>query len=339
MTLWSVVLQFHNRHQQGNYVLKNQTINLRPEIDIFAFDIDEFMVSSEHPVFRVSYQVPQVYSEDYNADGLADLIVPVEEDIVIFEQGENGFTKDPVKTYYIKLFEEENERRDNPVSIKFEDIDKDGKVDAVANQMNGRIGNMKSRAVLFWGNSKNIEKGEPDMEFETEHTVMGNVIIWDVNRDGLYDLIMPTYDISTWNIGMVLFTGEIKLEWAYFLQTPDNKFNKTPDRIIVTDMKINLRKFRLESGIPNIVADFNGDGYPDQALGEDENLLGITLRNALGEPMELKEKIDVPVSMFFQGVDFNKDGFSDILMYYVEQKEYRNELRVLMNKGDWKIEN
>ncbi len=321
---------------QGNYEFKNQTINLKPEIDIFVFDIDKFMVSSEHPVFRVSYQVPKVYSEDYNADGLPDLLVPVNENIVIFEQAEGKFTKDPVKTYYIKLFEQEDGRRENPVFIKFKDIDNDGKVDAVAAQMHGRVGSMQSRAVLFWGKSKNIEDGEPDMEFETEHTVMGNVIIWDVNKDGLLDLIMPTYDISAWNIGMTLFTGEIKLEWAYFLQTADHAFNKTPDRTIITDMKMNLRKFRLESGIPNIVADFNADGYPDQALGEDENVLGITLRDAQGEPMDLKEKIDVPVSMFFQGVDFNKDGFSDILMYYVEQKEYKNEIRVLMNKGDWK---
>jgi hypothetical protein len=334
-----LVCGFHDSlfmKQTDGYAFSEQRINIRPDIDIFAFDISALMISPEHPMFRVSYQAPQLYSHDYNADGRPDLIAAFRDEVMIFAQDESGFSREPSAHYRIELFEEEEDQfRGPPPAIDFEDIDADGRVDVVVHHMKGRIGNMKSRSVLFWGKSKNIEKGEPDLEFETEHTVMAKIIVWDVNGDGRFDLVMPTYNISAWNLGMILFTGTITVEWAYFIQKEDKTFNKIPDRVITTDMKFNLRKFRLESGVPNVVADFNGDGFPDQAMGESEEVLVITLRDAEGNPLEPIEKVEVPVAMFFRAADLNKDGLSDIIMYYLEKEEYQKELRVLLNKGDW----
>lgn len=322
--------------QEDGYEFSTRKINLRPDIDIIAFDISALMVSPEHPIFRVSYQAPQVYSSDYNADGLPDLIANFRDDILIFEQGAEGFSRDPVRSYHIELFEEQKEQmRGPPTQFDFEDIDGDSRVDMVAHNITGRIGAMKSRSVLFWGKSDNIAKGKPDIEFETEHTVMAKIIIWDVNGDGHFDLIMPTYDISAWNLGKILVTGEITVEWVYFLQREDHTFPQVPDRIITTDMKVNVLKFRLESGIPNVVADFNGDGFPDQAIGESEKVLLVTLRDQNGQLMQISERVEVPVAMFFRGVDLNMDGLSDIIMYYIENEERSGEVRVLMNRGNW----
>jgi len=35
--------------------------------------------------------------------------------------------------------------------------------------------------------------------------------------DGRFDLVMPTYNISAWNLGLILFTGTITVEWVYFI--------------------------------------------------------------------------------------------------------------------------
>jgi len=324
--------------QTDGYNFDVKQIELRPEISIFAFDISALMVSPEHPFFRVAYQVPKTYAADYNADGTPDLIAAFRETVLIFEGGKAGFSREPTETYRIKLFEDGREDRGPPPQFDFEDIDGDGRVDMVAHHITGRIGKMKSRAVLFWGDSDKIEKNEPDIEFTTEHPVMAKIIVWDVNNDGRFDLIMPTYNISAWNLGKILFTGEISVHWLYFLQNEERTFSKEPDRTITTDMKVSLTKFRLESGIPNIVADFNGDGYPDQAMGESEDVLVVTLRDKDGTPMEPTYKVEVPVAMFFRAVDLGNDGRSDIIMYYIENEEHENELRILMNQGVWETE-
>jgi hypothetical protein len=322
--------------QEKNYKFSIQKINLKPDIEIFAFDIKELMQSPENPFFRVAYSVPQVFSQDYNADGLIDLLVSFRSKIFIFAQDKNGFSADPVKVYTIKLLPDEfHSRQEMPPNLEFEDLDRDGRVDIVVQQTRGRLGQMKSRNVLFWGKSANIEKGIPDMEFKTENTVLAGAFILDVNGDGLSDLMMPTYDIGVWSIGKVLITGEITVEWVYFLQSPEHSFNQVPDRIITTDLKFNVRKFRLESGIPNVIGDFNGDGCLDQAMGEEENILGITLRDKQGKPLDLHERINVPVSMLNRVVDLNNDGLSDIVIYYPDQPEHPGDLNILLNCGPW----
>ncbi len=334
-----LVCGFHETliaRQEKNYKFSIQKVNLKPDIEIFAFDIKELMKSPENPFFRVAYSVPQIFSEDYNADGLIDLLVSFRSKVFIFAQDKNGFSADPVKIYRIKLFPDESQsRQQGPPNIEFADLDRDGRVDILAHQTSGRVGHMESRNLLFWGKSANIEKGLPDMEFYTENTVIGGAFILDVNGDGLLDLMMPTYEIGVWSTGKILITGEITVDWAYFLQSTEHHFNQSPDRLITTNLKFNVRKFRLESGIPNVIGDFNGDGYPDQALGEEENILGITLRDKEGVPLDMTERINIPVSMFNRVVDLNKDGLSDIVIYYQDRPEYTGDLHILLNRGPW----
>jgi hypothetical protein len=325
--------------QNHNYKFIKQKLNLKPYIEIFAFDIKELMQSPENPFFRVTYSVPQVFSEDYNADGLIDLLVSFRSKVLIFTQDKNGFPSEPVKEYKIELIEDNvTRRRQQPPNIEFGDLDQDGRVDLVAHQSTGRPGKMEARSVLFWGKSDNIEKGIPDQEFFTEIPAIAGAFILDVNGDGLEDLMIPTYDLNVWSGAMILVTGQISVDWTYFIQSPDHTFTETPSRVITTDLRFNVSKFRLESGIPNVVGDFNGDGIPDQALGEDENILGITLRDKQGKPLPIRERIKVPVSIFNRVTDLNNDGLSDIVIFYFQQPETSGVLNILLNRGPWTIE-
>ncbi len=323
--------------QESGYRFSTKKINLKPDIEIFAFDIKELMQSPENPFFRVAYSVPQVFSEDYDADGLNDLLVSFRSKVLIFAQDNNGFSADPVRSYKIDLIEEEDTRmrRHQPPNVEFGDIDQDGKVDVVVHQAINKPGRMESRNVLFWGRSRNIEKGVPDIEFITENTALAGAFITDANGDGLLDIMMPTHPMSIWSAVPILVTQEISVDWAYFIQKPDHTFSPSPDRVTTTDLKFNMRKVRLESGIPNVVGDFNGDGLPDQVLGEEENILGITLRDRDGNAMDPKEKVEIPVSIFNRVVDLNADGLSDIVIFYFEQPELMGVLNVLINVGPW----
>ena len=321
--------------QGPNYAFTTSKLHLRPSMEIDAFAFSGMLGGQEHPMFRVAYYVPQIYSEDYNADGLRDLIVSFRHEVLIFAQNKSGFTADPVKRYRIRLLPENPSRRRSAPNFFFRDLDGDRRADILVNETFGDLNNMRSRTALFYGKSSNIEKGVPDVEFKTRYPAMG-VYVQDVNKDGLPDIIIPTIDFGAWTAGKALITGDINVEWNYFLQNANRRFSPSPTRTLVTTLKFNVSKFRLESGIPNIFADFNGDGFPDQALGDGKQALVITLRDGQGKALPIVERITIPVSISMQFYDLNKDGRADLLIYYRDQSDMAGDFHIFLNRGPWK---
>lgn len=323
--------------QEENYQFSTRKISLRPSMDIQAWDVGKLLGDSEHPMFRVAYFVPEIHSLDTNADGLSDLVINTRNNILVFTQDENGFSEQPAQTYKLEIFkgkEKKNRHQGAPPNYSFNDLDRDGRLDIVASQTQGTFGSLESRTLLFRGNGDSLKKGRPDMEFKNNDTVM-SLFVRDVNKDGRDDLIMPTMDLGAWTAGKVLLTGGMSVKWNYFIQRPDASFSPTPDRSFTTVLKFNISKFRLESGVPNVFGDFNGDGYPDQAVGEDKDLLVIRLRDADGNLMDLEERLNVPVSMFNRAVDMNNDGMTDIVINYEDQSDYVSEFHIFLNRGPW----
>jgi len=325
--------------QNDDYTFTQQKINLRPAMGVSAFDSGGMMTNQENPMFRVSYRVPQIFVADYNGDGRQDIFASFRKKISIYSQDPGGsFSVDPVRTYKMELFEDDetSSHRRPPSNLAVEDLDGDNKADIIVNQVNGNISKLDSRTVLYYGKSDNVKKGKPDVEFKTQSPVMGRVMIQDINKDGRPDLIMPTFALNAWSVGKALLTGDVNLDYAYFLQRPDKTYAATPDRTVTTDLKFNIGKFRLESGVPNLMGDFNGDGYPDQVLGENEQVLVITPRDAEGKPMtDIVERINMPVSMMPRTVNLNGDSLSDLVIHYRERDEWKGDLRLLINKGPW----
>ncbi len=336
-----VVCGFYNAtvyRQKGDYNWSSQKINLRPDMRIGSFDMSEIMAKKKNPFLRVSYRAPKLFERDYNGDGLIDLVAGFNTGFQIYENKGDSYTEDPVKKYNMELISTDkgarDHRRDN-VNLTFTDLDEDGRMDVIANHISGDITNIKTKTALFWGKSGDLDKDSPDIEFDTDHPVMGSPLPIDVNKDGRRDLIMPTYNMSAWSVGKALFSGDVNLEWAYFLQNKDRTYDKKPDYIRTTDLKLSITKFRMTSGLPNIIGDFNGDGYPDLALGENEELFKVTIMDEEGRPTGTVEKIEMPVSMINRVEDFDSNGRSDLLIYYPQKMEYANVFRVLINKGPW----
>ena len=313
-------------------------LNFRPGMEIDAWDEQAMSGNQEHPTFRVAYFVPKVYSEDFNADGLLDLVVNYRNEVQLFLQNDDGFSRNPDERFFIKVFADEQKGRrgeGNRPNIEFSDLDGDGKSDIIASQLQGDLTNIKSRVLLYWGKTGNYKNGTHDLELKPGKPSF-NVLIRDVNKDKRLDLIIPMFDFSAWTAGKVLVTGDVKLEWAYFIQKPDRTFNVTPDRIGITMLKVNITKFKLESGIPNILGDFNGDSFPDQIVGTGDNEVSITLRDGKGNTIPPTEKVAVPASLITRAMDLNGDGLSDLQIHYIEDPKYASTVYILLNRGPWK---
>lgn len=325
---------FAKQTAPGEFV--RQELKLRPRMDIQAFDVGKLLGDSESPMFRVAYYAPQINILDTNADKLTDLVINFGAKVLVFTQNAQGFSTQPAQAYNLKLLEEQEQRRENRnrPNFAFADLDQDGRMDVIASQSHGGLSNRTSRTALYWGKGNDLSKNKPSQEFKMENTVM-SVFVRDVNNDRLLDLIIPTMNLGAWMAGKVLITGGITVTWNIFLQQPGHKFNTAPDRSFNTDLKFNISKFQLDSGIPNVFGDFNGDGFPDEAVGADKDLLVVNLRDGNGQLMGIQESIAIPSSMFNRAIDLNRDGKSDIVINYEEESDYASEFHILMNRGSW----
>jgi len=329
--------------QRDGGEFEGQKLKFRPGMDIDAFDFEGMMgASQDTPLFRVAYYVPVTHSGDNNADGKRDIIVNYRGDIKIFEQIENGnFDPEPARAFKLVLFEDDDtpSRRRSMPNIFFEDIDGDGRVDLLANQVKGNLGKMKARTVIYYGKTDSMEKGRPDHEFDTDKTALA-AFLQDVNKDGKQDVRMSTLDLNAWTAGKAILTGDVTLDIVYFIQKGGGKFEDEPDAVQPTDITFSLTKMRLTSGIPNFYGDFNADGLPDQVLGVESDALLVTLRDEDGIQTDKQERIEVPVSLITQVEDLDGDGYSDIIVNYRDREDMTGKVHVFINKGagHWNFE-
>ncbi len=314
-------------------------ISLRPRLDIFSFGNLQSGVSNQQQTLRIAYFLPKVHLGDFDGDERVDLLVVRGRDVSVFLQQPDGtFSGEPAQSFRVNVFpikeESKYRNRSNPPNLAWEDLDQDGKVDLVTHYTIGNFGKMKSKFQLYWGRTGSIGSGKPDMEVTTENTSF-DVYIVDVNKDGLVDLVVPTVDIGVLLIGKILFTGDVEVEWLYYLQKPDRSFSTEQDFTSSTNLQFDLEKLELEGGIPSIFGDFNGDGYPDQALGKTNNELVVTIKDSQGKATGVKESLYLPVSMMPLVKDFNHDGKSDLILNYWDDADHIGQLRILTNIGPW----
>ena len=321
---------------------KPQTLAIKPWADLTAQGGIKGDAAGQQDLVSMNSHLPRVYARDWDGDGRMDLIAVGRKDIRVFLQAEGGtYPPASVKNYEVELFPPAEEHLSaqpyapyNPPGLSFADLDHDGKTDVVGTQVIGLLGKMKSKVVLYWGRTGSLAAGKPDVVFTPKELAI-SALVADVNQDGLLDLVVPTMGLNLFSVGRIFVSGSLPVAIEYYLQTKDHTFPDAPNYTHTVDLLFDLDKFRLAAGVPGVFGDFNGDGFPDDAISKSKTQLEVTINDAAGKHTGVKETLALPVSSMVMVQDLNADHKADIILNYADDPDHQGELRVLINRGNW----
>jgi hypothetical protein len=290
--------------------------------------------------FSVSYQFPGVHIADADGDGLADLIVTLEDRVAVFRQ-RAGLVFDDKPSYkrnFAVRSATEQARLVQDASITVGDFDGDGVADLVIAKVVGHgITSASTTNLLYLGRRGGGWPAEPDQTLKVDGLGGGDSVEpIDLTGDGHPDLIVPTVSLGVWNIIRMLTTRMISVTFQVFPFLPDRRFADKPVAQRELKFKISLAG---DSDLPalEIHGDYNGDRRPDLAFGISDGEIGI-FPGIGGGGLVTKdpiERIKVDSRGRLVAVDLDRKGKDDIVLYYPSTLGVRNEVVVLANRGPW----
>jgi hypothetical protein len=298
-------------------------------------------IFQEHHSLRSFYFMPQLNAEDYDGDGRVDLIGTYRGKLTIFRQLEDGgFSREPTWEVQITLPRppDKEGKRDRgepmPPMIQIDDVNDDGRMDVIAGQIVGSFGELKSQTYIFYGHTDSIRKNRHDQLIEREQA--GSLaLLRDLDGNGTMDLVVPYIKIDILNIAKMIITSSIDVNFAIYTIDKNGRYPDAPTGEDATSIKLNVREFTVEGGVPNVDGDFDNDGINDVVLGKNQKEIHVLKGNGLGVFDDENPLAVIPVDspLFPDVFDLNADGLADIVVSYIPYHDNDHKIFVFMNNG------
>ncbi|MBI3327367.1 MAG: VCBS repeat-containing protein [Nitrospinae bacterium] len=283
---------------------------------------------------QLVYRFPQLFVQDFNGDGRADLIVAWQEDVAVHLQDASGhFPPHPSQTFHFDLrTEREKSLRTVLVTPLVEDLNQDGYADLILTKMTGRATERRIVTAVYRNQGGSLPS-KPDAQIE--HEGFGTtLLVKDINGDGKRDLIFPLVKIGVANLVRNLLTSRVDVSLFAHLYQGQPAYLPAADWTRTFGYQVDMSDgVRLEGAWPNIEGDFDGDGRADLLVsGNHELSVYLAIAGASFAP-DPAIRLKVKTSPYLLVRDLNNDGLADILMWYDREPEWRGVMKVLMNTG------
>jgi len=283
------------------------------------------------------YEFPNLTLLDFNNDGRNDLITNTDERVSVYLRGDEGLFS-PEASFdfnFDVLTQEEKIEGFAEVNTNVEELNDDGFADAIVTKQTSKgLTNFRGVVNVYWGKPGGY--GEtPDQVIISEGTASAGAMFWDVNGDGLKDLVLPSVKISVAAIIRFLITRSIKVYFNLYLLGEDGRFSDRPDFTKEIKFKIDFSG-ESDDQATDLEGDYNGDKRTDFVFATEENelsiFLGVDEKDRLFSK-KAKAKVKADAYGELSSHDLNGDGFSDMVIYYPQSKERKGTLEVLVNLG------
>jgi hypothetical protein len=330
-------LSIYSPDSTGTFSAENRMlIELSTEMSRARQDEDDEM-DSQTAGLSAQFTFPDIELIDYDGDGLQDLIATTDDRVVVYRQGPDG--KFSATALIDKLFDvrTQHEKIEGHAELhtSVTDLNRDGFADAVVTkQTNKGLSNFRGVINIFYGRPEGYPD-KPDQVIISEGTASSRTYIRDVNGDGRLDLVLPSVKISVTSIIRWLITRSIPINFNIFLLKQDGRFSDQPDLTKEVKFKIDWSG-ESDSQAMDLDGDYNGDKQKDFVFATDEDVLSIYLGVA-GEENQLFSKkpiaqVNADAYGELSSPDLNGDGYSDMIIYYPQNKERQGMVQVLINQ-------
>jgi hypothetical protein len=271
---------------------------------------------------------------DFNADGRRDIITTEDDEVAVHFQ--NGGRFSPEHDYQIHFdVRTQEEKIEGIASIMttISDLNDDGYADAVVTKQTAKgLSNFRGVINIYYGGPDGYS-AEQDQVIISEGTASSISFIRDVNGDGRRDLILPSVKISISAIIRFLITRSVPIHLNIFLLNEEGRFSDRADFTKEVKFKIDLSG-DSDTQAMDLDGDYNGDKRKDFVFATDEDELSIYLGITGGDRLFSKKPVTkVEANAFGQlsSPDLNNDGYSDMIIYYPQNKDRKGMVEVLIN--------
>jgi len=296
---------------------KTERVTVVPRTFLFSDQVNDgaFRDFSLHTEFRL----PRIFVEDFNGDGLPDLLLTEQESVTVYlHQSDGHFAPKPSATI---VFPVRPSGKDADTSLSFlltpVDVNGDKFADMILTLTKGTGKFLERKIIIFiFLNQQRPDDPfapQPDQTITVDGITPG-VKIEDVNGDGRGDLLFSSIRVGFWNIVKNLISKRVNLDTSIYLLRSDNRYPAKPDFHRKTSYQLDLTHgIRFHGTWPTLGGDFTGDGHKDLLVARDEKI-AIYPRNPGGDlfskPLTQSEVFTSP---FMNIVDLNGDGLDDLL--------------------------
>lgn len=325
-------LSVYSRGETGRFSPANQiSIDLETDMDRSGARDDKGKTAGLH----AEYVFPDVLLVDYDNDGRDDLITTTDDKVTVHGRGEDGqFAPEATaERLFDVLTQEEKIEGFADLETVVTEMNGDGYADAVVTKQTAKgLTNFRGVVNVFWGTAGGY-KENPDQVIISEGTASARTMFLDVNGDGRKDLVLPSIKFNIAAIIRILVTRSIQVNFNIFLLNADGRLSERPDFTKEVKFKIDLSGESDDQAV-DLEGDYNGDKRTDFVFATNENELSVYLGVRDGDRLFSQRpavKVNADAYGELESHDLNGDGFSDMVIYYPQNKDRQGTLEVLLN--------
>jgi hypothetical protein len=281
---------------------------------------------------QLIYRVPQLFVQDFNGDGRADLIAAWQDSVRVYLQDAGGrFATQPSKTFGFNVrTEREETQRSVLVSPLIVDLDQDGYADLILTKMTGRITDRHIVASVYVNRQGTLpQHADVRLEHDGFSTTL---LVHDLDGDGKQDLIFPLVRIGVMNIVRNLLSNRVEVSLLAHLYRHHEIYHPTATWSRSFTYQIDWSDgVMLQGAWPHFRDDFDGDGQPDLLIVGNDEVAVYAASPGILFAREAAARFPVKTSPHIVVRDLDGNQRADIILWYDGEPEWRGVLTVLMS--------
>jgi len=282
---------------------------------------------------RATYVVPELSVADYDGDGKPDLFAVMEDVLAVHKGGgPTLFSPVPVARHYLGVRSDQEIQRGAHVHTTVRDLNGDGVADLVVNKITGGLGQMRAQTGVYFG-----KKGggyEAPVQVIQREGFSGAISLADLDGDGKPDLVMPHVSVGLGEMARALLSKKMLVGWEA-RRNHGRGFDVDPATVKEVDLAVDTSQLAdVEGMYPSVEGDFDGDGKRDFLAPNGPDQIGVWMGGGKELIAESPRAIvHVTPSRFYQVVDLDGDGKSDVIVFYRGRSDMSSAIVVLRNTG------